>query len=105
MNGLFRTAAKILEGQKIMNPISLIPYSMGFRKQINFFFLATRFRIFIGYILMTNPYLGIQKQSLQCLFREMGTHCFSCFTTNMDASVAIRKEKHSFYLTEIGLRY
>lgn len=51
---------------------------------------------------MTNPYLGIQKQSLQCLFREMGTHCF---TTNMDASVEIRKEKHSFYLTEIGLRY
>lgn len=68
MNGLFRTAAKILEGQKIMNPISLILYSMGFRKQISFFFHATRFRIFTGYILKINPYLGIQKWSL-CLFR------------------------------------
>lgn len=46
---------------------------------------------------MTNPYLGIQKQSLQCLFREMGTHCFSCFTTNMDASVEIWKEKQFLF--------
>lgn len=51
---------------------------------------------------MTNPYLGIQKQSLQCLFREIGTHCCTCY---MDASVEIRKEKQSFYLTEIGLKY